>query len=208
LEKPLPATFGQSTPDRQWSNPTNQHFNRHIPASVHQLLGDQLKLILCLRDPVERAISAYFHHIKRDRICYQSQRILDVGHLHGIIDMGFYSQHLDAWLSKFSLDNFKVLIYERDIKQNKQRTIAEICNFLQVDHQLFPPATNLNQYHNQGLKYRSTADGVFLIFPDRDQEQLVINRDEIQSLRKIYQEDFQALQHTLQVDLSEFWQFK
>ncbi|MGL6338331.1 MAG: hypothetical protein ACRC80_04235, partial [Waterburya sp.] len=83
-----------------------------------------------------------------------------------------------------------------------------ICNFLQVDHQLFPPATNLNQYHNQGLKYRSTEDGVFLVFPDRDQEQLVINRAEIQQLRKIYSEDFQALQKTLKVDLSEFWKFE
>jgi hypothetical protein len=203
-----PSYFWSINPDRQWSNPTNQHFNRHIPESVHQLLGDQLKLILCLRDPVERAISAYFHHIKRDRICYQTQRILDVGHLHGIIDMGFYSQHLNAWLRKFSLDNFKILIYERDIKQNKQRTIVDICKFLQVDHRLFPPATNLNKYHNQGLKYRSTDDGVFLIFPDRNQEQLVINRAEIQFLRKIYQEDVHALQDTLQVDLSEFWQFK
>ncbi|NJL51964.1 MAG: sulfotransferase domain-containing protein [Hydrococcus sp. SU_1_0] len=202
-----PSYFWSINPDRQWSNPPNQNFNLHIPESVHQLLGSELKLILCLRDPVERAISAYFHHVKRNRICYQSQRILDVGHLYGIIDMGFYSQHLNAWLSKFSLDNFKFLIYERDIKQNKQRTIVDICNFLEVDHQLFPTTANLDKYHNQGLKYRSTEDGVFLIFPNRNQEKLVINRAEIQSLRKIYQEDFQSLQHTLQVDLSEFWQF-
>jgi hypothetical protein len=121
--------------------------------------------------------------------------------------MGFYNQHLNAWLRKFSLDNFKVLIYERDIKQNKQQTIQEICDFLQVDHQLFPPATNLNKYHNQGLKYRSEADGVFLVFPDRNEEKLVISRDEIRQLRKIYSEDCQALQQTLKVDLSEFWQF-
>jgi hypothetical protein len=202
-----PSYFWAINPEGQWSNSPNKNFNSQIPESVHQLLGDQLKLILCLRDPVERAISAYFHHIKRDRICYKSQRILDVGHLYGIIDMGFYNYHLNAWLRKYSLDNFKVLIYERDIKQNKQQTITDICNFLEVDHQLFPPATNLNQYHNQGLKYRSEADGVFLIFPNRKEEKLVISRDEIQQLRKIYAEDYQALQQTLKIDLSEFWKF-
>ncbi len=184
------------------------NFNDQIPDSVFNILGSEIKLILCLRDPVERAISAYFHHIKRDRISYESQRILDVGHLYGIIDMGFYSQHLNAWLKKFSLANFKVLIYERDIKQNKQQTIEDICGFLGVDHQLFPPSANLNKYHNRGLQYRIESDGVYLISPDSDERRtVVINQDELKQLRKIYRADYMSLQTTLNLDLSEYWKF-
>ncbi|MGB5636025.1 MAG: sulfotransferase domain-containing protein [Waterburya sp.] len=215
LNKEKPKAIGEATPSyfwtinpsRKWTNPTNKHFNDQIPDSVFNILGSEIKLILCLRDPVERAISAYFHHIKRGRISYKSQRILDVGHQHGIIDMGFYSQHLDVWLKKFSLDNFKVLIYERDIKQNKQRTIEDICSFLRVDHQLFPPATNLNKYHNRGLQYRIESDGVYLISPDSDDRTVVINQDELQQLRKIYRADYLSLQRTLDLDLSEYWKF-
>ena len=212
LDKPkaigeaTPSYFWSIDPDRQWSNPTNEHFNHQIPQSVYNILGKKVKLILCLRNPVHRAISAYFHHIKRDRIDYKTQSILDVGHLHGIIDMGFYAQHLNAWLAKFDLSNFKVLIYEKDIKHNKQKTIEDICQFLKVDYQLFPTTTNLNKYHNKGLKYRLNEEGAFLIFPDRDETKLVVTPEEITKLKQIYVEDSHALQSMLKLDLSELWQ--
>ncbi len=202
-----PSYFWSTKPSRKWTNPPNKYFNEQIPDSVVNILGSKLKLILCLRDPVERAISAYFHHIQRDRIAYESQSILDVGHLHGIIDMGFYSQHLAAWLKTFSLDNFKVLIYERDIKQNKQQTIENICDFLDVDPQLFPSLTNLNKYHNRGLEYCIEADGVYLISPDSKNRTIVIKQDELQQLRQIYRADYLSLQKTLNLDLSEYWKF-
>ena len=200
-----PSYFWSIDPNRQWSNPTNEHFNRKIPQSVYNILGAKVKLILCLRNPVHRAISAYFHHIKRDRIDYKTQSILDVGHLHGIIDMGFYAQHLNAWLAKFDLSNFKVLIYEQDIKNNKQQTIENICDFLGVDYGIFPADTNLNRYHNKGLKYRLNEDGAFLIFPDRDETELVVTPEEIIKLKQIYAEDSLALQKILKLDLSQLW---
>ena len=200
-----PRYFWSIDPNRQWSNPTNEHFNRKIPQSVYNILGAKVKLILCLRNPVHRAISAYFHHIKRDRIDYKTQSILDVGHLHGIIDMGFYAQHLNAWLAKFDLSNFKVLIYEQDIKNNKQQTIENICDFLGVDYGIFPADTNLNRYHNKGLKYRLNEDGAFLIFPDRDETELVVTPEEIIKLKQIYAEDSLALQKILKLDLSQLW---
>ena len=214
LEKPqaigeaTPSYFWTTSPSRKWTNPTNKHFNDQIPNSIFNVLGSEVKLILCLRDPVERAISAYFHHIKRGRISYQSQRILDVGDRHGIIDMGFYSQHLNVWLKTFSLDNFKILIYERDIKQNKQQTIIDICSFLGVDHRVFPTSTNLNQYYNRGLQYRIESDGVYLISPDSDKRETVINQNELKQLRQIYRADYLSLQRTLNIDLSSYWKFE
>ncbi|MEL6494226.1 MAG: sulfotransferase domain-containing protein [Cyanobacteria bacterium J06623_7] len=73
LEKPkavgeaTPSYFWSIDANREWSNPTNEHFNTQIPQAVRTILGAKTKLILCLRDPVHRAISAYFHHIKCDR---------------------------------------------------------------------------------------------------------------------------------------------
>ncbi|MGF1591532.1 MAG: sulfotransferase domain-containing protein [Pleurocapsa sp.] len=201
-----PSYFWSTNPRRKWTNPP-KYFNEQIADCALNILGSELKLILCLRDPVERAVSAYFHHIQRDRIAYKSQSILDVGHLYGIIDMGFYSQHLAAWLKKFSLDNFKILIYERDVKQNRQQTIKNICGFLGVDPQLLPPSTNLNEYHNRGLKYYIEAEGVYLISSDSNERTIVIKPEELQQLRQIYRADYLLLQKTLNLDLSEYWKF-
>ncbi|MEL6494664.1 MAG: sulfotransferase domain-containing protein, partial [Cyanobacteria bacterium J06623_7] len=201
-----PSYFWSIEPRREWSNPTNEHFNPHIPQSVHNILGSKTKLILCLRNPIHRAISAYFHHIKRDRIDYKTQSILEVGHLHGIIDMGFYAAHLKAWLTEFDLSNFSTLIYERDIKQNKQQTIEKICNFLGVDYGLFPSTTNLNRYHNKGLRYEVNEAGAFLIFPDRDEPELVVTPEDIAELKQIYAADARELEQILDTDLSKLWQ--
>lgn len=203
-----PSYFWSIEPSREWTNPTNKYFNDKIPDSVFNVLGSDVKLILCLRDPVERAISAYFHHIRAGRIDYQSQGILEAGYYNGIIDMGFYSQHLNVWLETFSLDNFKVLIYERDIKNNKQQTIEQVCDFLQVDSQLFPPSTNLNKYHNQGLQYRIEADGVYLISSESDLTTMVIKPEEVRYLRKLYRADYLSLQKILDLDLANYWKFQ
>ena len=202
-----PGYFWSTKPARKWTNPPNKYFNDDIPGSVFNLLGSKLKILLCLRDPVERAISAYVHHIRQERINYKSQSIFDVGHLHGIIDMGFYSQHLNAWLEKFNLENFKILIYERDIQYNKQKTIEDICDFLEVDYRLYPTSINLNEYHNKGLQYRIDKDGIILIPSDGESELLVVARDEIKQLRKIYYEDYLSLQKITNLDLSEVWGF-
>lgn len=37
----------------------------YVPQRIHQALGDQIKFLMILRQPVERAISAYWHTAKR-----------------------------------------------------------------------------------------------------------------------------------------------
>jgi hypothetical protein len=201
-----PSYFWSANPSREWTNPP-QFFNKNIPNSVFNVLGSKVKLILCLRDPVERAISAYFHHIRRNRFSYETKSILEIGHLYGIIDMGFYSQHLKVWLEKFKLDNFKILIYEQHIKKNKEKTIEDICDFLDVNYQLYPASTNLNTYHNRGLQYRIDETGVFLLSPDEKIESMVVSLDEIKQLREIYYDDYLSLQKIIDLDLSKSWGF-
>ncbi|MCE8439899.1 sulfotransferase family protein [Rhodovulum sulfidophilum] len=66
---------GERTPGYFWSSrakhykdqPPSGH-NLEIPQSVARVLGRDLRLILSLRHPVSRAISAYGHHGARGRI--------------------------------------------------------------------------------------------------------------------------------------------
>jgi hypothetical protein len=200
-----PSYFWSTEPKRKWTNPPKD-FNRNIPESVLNVLGSQVKLIVCLRNPVDRAVSAYLHHVRHNRIDPKSESIIDVGHRYGIIDMGFYYQHFQIWLEKFSLEQFKVLLYEQNIKQNKESTIKDICEFLSVDHQLQPVSSNLEKFHNKGLSYFKEEGQVYINDSDNSTPYLAIKADEIAQLKKIYQQDVKQLSCLIPIDISE-WNF-
>ena len=201
-----PSYFWSTNPKRKWTNPPKD-FNSDIPQSVSNILGSKVKIIICFRNPVYRAISAYLHHIRHNRILFKEQSILDIGHLYGIIDMGFYSQHLKSWLEKFDLDNFLFLTYEQHIKQEKKLTIEKVCNFLQVDYNLYPSVTDMQKIHNQGLQYYTGEKGVYLVDQEKYEDFLVVKEAEIKQLQEIYFDDVLSLQNKTNLNLS-VWNFE
>lgn len=104
--------------------------NKNIPKLIKGY-SPEAKLILTFRNPVERAISAYYHHIRSRRIS-PNQNITDVMNEYGILSMGYYYEQLNEWLKYFSLDNILILIFEDDILKNKEKTIHRISNFLDI----------------------------------------------------------------------------
>lgn len=200
-----PSYFWSTNPKRKWTNPPKD-FNSNIPESIFNVLGSKIKLIVCMRNPVDRAISAYLHHIRYGRIAYKEQNILDVGHLYGIIDMGFYAQHLDPWLKKFSLNNFLFLSYEENIKKDKKTTIEKVCNFLEVDYQLYPSVADINKVHNKGLNYYRNNRGVYLVDEATSQEHLIVTKKEMMQLQEIYFDDVMSLKEKINLNL-DLWNF-
>ena len=84
---------GESTPAYFWSYDENSPWavdlkrsNLRIPPVVRRILGPEVKLILSLRDPVQRAISAFHHHLRAGNL-EAGDTIRQQGHRFGIIDM-------------------------------------------------------------------------------------------------------------------------
>ena len=198
-----PSYFWSVDPDRSWSNPP-KGFNRDIPNSVAKMLGLDIKLIVCLRSPVQRAVSAYLHHVRFNRIDYTKQNILEVGKQYGIIDMGFYYEHLSVWLKVFKLRNFKILFYERDIKINKKETLKNLCTFLGINPSLYPPSSSINEFHNKGLTYKNTDDGVFIQQHPSDIGTLVVSKDELEAVYEIYRDDIASFEKLIGIKLPEW----
>ena len=141
--------IGEFTPNYLWSCSNEQEIKElklhtNIYEMVHGHYPD-LKLIVALRDPVQRAISAYYHFIRSRKIAPNSQ-IMDVGHTNGILTMGFYAQQIRNWLRFFAPEQFLFLIYEDDIVQNKEKTLKRIFQFLEVDD-TFQPANMEKKYN-------------------------------------------------------------
>jgi hypothetical protein len=101
------------------------HHDVSIPL-IKQMLGDEVKILIILRNPAERCFSSYMHFVKdlHESASFEEAMALepkrkasdwDFMWMHK--DLGFYSTQVEAYLNAFK--NCKVLIYEEFIKDPK-----------------------------------------------------------------------------------------
>ncbi len=208
------TAIGEFTPNYFWvthdeKEIAESHRTRDIPRLVYEQYP-KMKLIVSLRDPVHRAVSAYYHLVNRGYFS-PFDRFSEVSHSRGVISMGFYHSHLSEWLKYFAADQIKVLIYEEDILKNKEQTVDSLFRFLEVDPEFKPNAIE--------RRYKSRAKG-FSIFVsqhskllgkvvsktpmlrDLDLPAVKVSEEEIETLVGIYAEENRKLEALLGRDLS------
>lgn len=114
--------------DSKWNRQPDS-FNPTIPKSIHQFCGADLKLIIMLRDPVERAISAYLHHVRHGAITLDHS-ILDTSLPLGIIDMGFYEHHLAQWRKFYPMEQIHIIRTMPSTAPLAVEIMNQVCAFL------------------------------------------------------------------------------
>ncbi|WP_251961525.1 sulfotransferase domain-containing protein [Salinibacter ruber] len=130
---------GEKTPDYIWAN--GDGVEGHDP-NVHKNIQDLLpdaKLIVLLRNPVDRAVSATKHIIRSGRISprHSLDDLLvgpkhDLIRGHGVLEYGYYHQHLSAYLNLFSASRLLVLFFEESVVEAPQRGLAKVLRFLDL----------------------------------------------------------------------------
>ncbi len=91
-----------------------------------------IKIIACVRNPVERAHSGYFHNKTRrkfDQILNFEQAIKIQPKL---IDAGFYYKNLKPYFDIFPKENILVMVHD-DLERDPAGYLKKICEFLKVD---------------------------------------------------------------------------
>lgn len=90
------------------------------------------KIVLCLRDPVERAFSHYWHEKKRGRITYDFSEILSNYDLFSSwLETGFYARHIERLLGYFPRD--QILCQQYDLlKADPRSFLRQILEFIGV----------------------------------------------------------------------------
>lgn len=125
---------GEFTPNYLWSQAPSG--SRHFGGAADRVADayPDVQLIVCLRDPVDRAVSAYFHHMKAGRYPPSVGLLEAVERYPDIRDFGDYGTQLDAWLSRFALDRFLFLTYETDISPDaaKRPTLRRVFEHIGV----------------------------------------------------------------------------
>jgi hypothetical protein len=133
-------------------------FNPYAPRRIFQLLPN-VKLIVVLRDPVDRAISHYFHSIREhgaflpieealkieeeilapELIKMQEDELYDseIYRLRSYKRRGIYIDQLSNYLNYFSMDQILILKSE-DLFSDPLKFLSEIFGFLNVDSGSLP----------------------------------------------------------------------
>lgn len=125
---------------------TSYFYNQKVPKRIHDYFP-KIKLLVCLRDPIDRAYSNYLNDIKAGTIAASLpfDEALKIKTYY--LDQGKYKQQFERYYSFFAPSQFKVLLYE-DLLQNPLQFIQDIYDFIGVDRTFIPPS--LHQRINTG----------------------------------------------------------
>lgn len=99
----------------------------------------EAKFIVSLRDPIDRAISAYFHNIKHGRVSPRTPMV-EAMQERDLIEPGLYWEQLTRWFELFPPERFLILIYETDMVSTiaRERTARRAFEHVGVDPHFGP----------------------------------------------------------------------
>ncbi len=193
---------GEATPSYFWTYAASTWcrqppgFQRDIPGTVRALLGPELRLIVLLRDPVERALSAWAHYVAHGELDV-ALPFEEAARYGGIVDMGFYGRHFAAWRNSFNVDRFLVLGLERDVIARPVATLARVLTFLGANPEVpLEGAESPAAPVFPGLHREREMDGSVTI-PLPHGGRLRVSADDLARLTDRFQPDLQRLRSLL-----------
>ncbi len=123
------------------SFPTAKQIKKHFPDT---------KLIICLRNPIERAFSNYLSVASFE---FKNKSFEEYLEKHPeITKRGFYYSYLSNYFKLFPRQNILILIYE-EINRDPKAFIKKVYQFLNVNDQFIPPS--LLKTKNPSKNYRA-----------------------------------------------------
>ena len=125
---------GESTPHYLWVKDRacqySPYRSEHNTArEINRRLGAVVQIVVILRHPVERAVSAAHHH-SHGRLS-GAESVWDAKPELGIIDLGFYKRHLSVWLDIFGNERLHIFLYE-DLERDPLAFIREVVRRLKL----------------------------------------------------------------------------
>jgi hypothetical protein len=104
-----------------------------------QKLYPETQLIVCLRDPIDRAISGYLNAIKAGNISTSTSFKQAINLDNQYLDQGKYKVQFQRYLKYFTRSQLLILVYEDSLVSPKA-FIQSIYRFLKVNDRFIPPS--------------------------------------------------------------------
>jgi len=133
------------------------NFTEGIHKKIKSYLPD-VKIIVLMRNPIERATSAYNHHVRLknispiksiNRMLLNQSNYETIKYL-GILEFGLYYDYVIKYLDEFESENILLMFYE-DLMKDKELSLSKICDFLKVPDYSFKGTSKNHNKYNRSL---------------------------------------------------------
>jgi len=216
--------IGEASPIYLDSKKAIYNINKYVP---------EAKMIVILRNPIERAFSSYSHLLREDLETFSFKEALNKeqerinqkwSHLYYYKQKGFYYKYLKRYYESFDRNRIKVYLYE-DLDRNTLRLVQDIFQYLEVESSFVPNLTRKNVsgipqskfIYNLFKKKNIIKSSFKPLFPKTVRRNLndfvtrktlkpkpVMDFDTKQYLLNLYRQDILGLQNLLDRDLSDW----
>ncbi len=216
------VAVGEASPTYLYLPGTEERLRRHAPGA---------KAIAVLRDPAERAYSAFLHTVRSWReplddfsraLREEDGRIRDGWHpLFHYRSRGFYHGQIERYLWAFGEDRVRVYLYE-DLRDKPLRVLQDAFRFLGADASFVPNTST--RYNASGIPRNKTVSAMMRranvltpalkkILPPAVRQRIKgrifakappLRQDDRRELVEGYREDILKLQDLLGRDLSRW----
>ena len=96
------------------------------------------KIIICLRHPIERAFSHYWHEKKKRRYNFSFPEVLENYDLFANwIEPGFYSRHIERYLEYFPREQILCQVFDL-LSLDPKAFLMQLLKFIEVDTNFTP----------------------------------------------------------------------
>ena len=202
----------------------------HCPHAAQDIQNhfNNCKIIILIRNPIERAHSAYFSYkfMKLDNrifseVIEEHERKIKNNEflLHSILEPGFYSKHIKRFQNIFPEEQIKIIVFEDYIK-SVENTIKSVLKFLDVKSEIIfkeqkkgayrVPKNKFSEKLLQNKTFRDTATKIVPpVYRQRLGDKFLVNQikkpkmseKDRQKLKSIYQSEVKELEKLLKKKL-------
>lgn len=161
----------QACPARGEATPQYLHGRGLVAERVRACLGADLKFVVLLRDPVQRAWSHYLHmrRLGTEELPFREALAAECGRLadnpeswFGYFSDGLYAAALREWFGLFPKERFLILLTD-ELRGNPRGVVERVCGFIGVE----PPAElELHVDSNSAAAARSSVLATVLNKPN------------------------------------------
>ena len=171
---------GEVVPNKNYEHPISWYENHFGHCKPQQVIGEfspiylydeaalqkikhfypKAKLLLNLRNPIDRAYSHYWldQGIARIETCSFEQALKKYPHY---VEMGFYSRYVKKYFATFSREQILIQVFD-DILSKPEETLEETLKFLGVKVSITSEMLNADKNPSSRFKKSKLATDVFL----------------------------------------------
>jgi hypothetical protein len=132
------AFFSEAREGQKLFDPTPSYLRSPWAARRIAEENPAAKIVICLRNPVERAFSHFWHEKKKRKFNFEFGEVLvNYDLFSSLLEPGFYAEHIERYLCHFPREQILCQLFD-DLGNDPEAFLSQLLRFLEIDESLKP----------------------------------------------------------------------